>query len=55
MSDTQKKKIEIERLVGRLFSDTMADETEQAEALESIAQLCQENAEVLREQMRNQE
>lgn len=48
----ERLKNEATQAISSLFSDTSADEQEQIEAMEEIAQLCTENIEVLREQIR---
>lgn len=51
----ERLKNEATQAISSLFSDTSADEREQIEAMEEIAQLCTENIEVLREQLRGGE
>ena len=51
--NTEEKKNEALEAVSRLFSDTDADEREQIEALEEIENLCRDNIECLKEQLRN--
>lgn len=52
---TEKHRDDARRAISLLFSDMAADERDQVEALEELRELCSENIEALKEQIRNQE
>lgn len=52
---TEKHRDDARQAINLLFSDMAADERDQVEALEELRELCSENIEVLKEQIRNQE
>lgn len=53
MRDLKSQKEIILGMISELFGDIDADEGQQAQALEEIAQLATDNAEVLREQIKS--